>query len=270
MSRRWQQHGRYELKYVVPATWRRVIVDLISPFVVPDPHAGDLGDGRRGYTVHSLYFDTPRLDDYFDRLAEARVRNRVRVRTYDTPDVRPPVFLENKRKCGRMVIKHRFRLCDARQWLDCDDPRPWAALYPTAAEDGAWAASVFHQLVEGGGRRPVSVVRYEREVFVPAGANPARVRLTLDRAVRAAVAASAADLFAPSRVELIPAEWTVMELKFERFAPAWMTTLRRQLGLGAVPVSKYGLSVARGVRGDRQREVRYLTPKAILERRCVA
>ena len=183
MSRRWQQSGRYELKYVIPAGWRSTVLDLIRPFAEPDPKAGDLGHGRKGYQVNSLYFDTARLSDYFERLDQAKVRDRLRVRTYDGPEARRPVFLENKRKCGRMVIKHRSVLCDSRQWLECTGPQPWFGLDWSA--DGArdYAASIFRQLVEGGRRRPVSTVRYEREAFVDRDPGQERVRLTLDHDV---------------------------------------------------------------------------------------
>ncbi len=270
MSRPWQQTGRYELKYVIPAGLRSTIVDLISPFAEPDPQAGDIGHGRRGYQVHSLYFDTARLSDYFERLDQAKVRNRLRVRTYDSPDSRRPIFLENKRKCGRMVIKHRSRLCDSRQWLECNEPRPWLGLNEAANGSRDFAASVFHQLVEGGRRRPVSSVRYEREAFVPRDSNPGGVRLTLDYDVRATIATTAHDIFAPSQVRLIPPEWIVMELKFQRFAPAWMHTLRQELAISAMPVSKFGLSVARCIRGTHPNELRALTPKPLLKRECAA
>ena len=270
MSRRWEQAGRYELKYVIPASWRSTILDLISPFAMPDPKAGDIGHGRQGYQVNSLYFDTVQLSDYFERLDLAKVRNRLRVRTYDGPEARRPIFLENKRKCGRMVIKHRSRLCDSRQWMECGEPRPWFSLNEPADGVRDYAASVFHQLVEGGHRRPVTVVRYEREAFVPRGSDPGRVRLTLDHDVRATVASTAHDLFAPSQVRLIPPDWIVMELKFERFAPAWMHYLRRELRISAVPVSKFGLSVARCIRGAYPRELRALTPRPLLERKCAA
>jgi len=270
MSRLWQQTGRYELKYVIPTSLRSRVLDLIEPFAVADPKAGDIGHGRRGYQVNSLYFDTDRLNDYFERLDHAKVRDRLRVRTYDGPEARRPIFLENKRKSGRMVIKHRFLLCDSGQWLECDEPRPWIGLKRSADGTHDYAGSVFQQLVDGGQRRPVTTVRYEREAFVPRGSDPGRVRLTLDHDVRATVAAGAHDLFASSEVRLIPPEWMVMELKFERFAPAWMHDLRRELRICAVPVSKFGLSVARCIRSAYPRELRALTPRPLLGRECAA
>lgn len=270
MSRGWQQAGRYEFKYVLPADLRNTIVDLISPFAEPDPQAGDIGHGRRGYQVHSLYFDTTRLGDYFERLDQAKVRNRLRVRTYDSPDARRPLFLENKRKCGKMVIKHRFRLCDSQQWLKCTEPQPWIFLKDAVNGSNDYAASVFRQLVEGGRRHPVSSVRYEREAFVPRASKQGGVRLTLDYDVRASNATTAHDIFAPSQVGLIPHEWIVMELKFQRFAPNWMHALRQKLALCAVPVSKFGLSVAMCIRSTHPNELRALTPKPLFKKEFAA
>jgi hypothetical protein len=54
-----------------------------------------------------------------------------------------------------------------------------------------------------------------------------------------------------------------MELKFDGDRPGWMRTLCKQLRLRAVPVSKFGLSVAKGMRAGNARELRYLTPRAL-------
>ena len=61
-----------------------------------------------------------------------------------------------------------------------------------------------------------------------------------------------------------------MELKFEGFAPAWMHMLRRELRISAVPVSKFGLSVAGCIRGAHPRELRALTPRPLLDGKCAA
>jgi len=264
MSQQVENVGRYELKFVVPVSLRSAILDSIAPHAVPDPHAHDLGGGRLGYVVRSFYFDTPSLADYFDRLAEKRVRNRVRVRTYDQPELGPPVFLENKRKSGRWVVKHRVRVSTAGEWLQCQSSKPWAVLGSRAQGKDRYAASVFSQLTEGGGRQPTSAVIYEREVFVARRPSPGNPRLTLDHDIRAAAVQAADDLFAEAEVRLLPPEWMVLELKFERFAPAWMIELRRDLRLSSVPVSKFGLSVATCLRSQRPHELRYLTPRPIL------
>ncbi|MBI2839998.1 MAG: polyphosphate polymerase domain-containing protein [Acidobacteria bacterium] len=262
--------GRFELKYVLPAACRADVLRLTQPHVQPDPHAVELPNGRRGYFVRSLYLDTSDLADYFDRLDRKRVRNRLRVRTYGQPQQKQPVFIEVKRKSGPWVIKHRAAVGDADEWCRCPAARPWVTFASRVEGRGRYAASAFLQLVEGAERSPVSLVHYEREVFVPLEKDSRRVRLTLDTHVAASSVSSARDLFAPATIDLIPPDWLVMELKFERFAPAWMTRLRRELGVTAVPVSKFGLSVAQVLRPAYPDELHALLPAPILQRRRAA
>jgi hypothetical protein len=252
------ESGRWELKYLLPLARRRQVLELIAPQVRPDSHARPLADGSIGYRVHSLYFDTPRLKDYFERLDERRVRNRLRIRTYGSADDDQPVFLENKRKSGRWVVKHRARLGSSQDWRHGPD-RPWLEL-DTPPADGGFATHSFNTLVNGARRVPVTIVHYLREVFVPCGLDHQRVRLTLDRQIRADFPEDPHDLFGDGAVELIPSDWMVLELKFDTTAPAWMRQLSRSLELRAVPVSKFGLSVATTHRRDRPRELRLLTP----------
>jgi len=257
--------GRYELKYVVPVAKRDDVLEAIADDVCADPHAGPLADGGFGYRVRSLYFDTENLRDYFERLAELRIRNRLRVRTYGRRGDGQNLFFENKRKSGRWVVKHRARLHDPDRWLAGGSGR--------ADDSGAVAGygeRTFRALVDHGRRRPVTVVHYSREVFVPLRPNDNRVRLTLDRRIRAHHATSRQDLFLDGGVSLLPAGWMVMELKFERLAPGWMLGLRNRLRVSAVPVSKFALSVAQTIRQERTVELRALTPFPVRNRRRCA
>jgi len=259
------QIGRYELKYLLPTSRREEVLELAAPHVRPDPHSKPINGGLIGYEVHTLYLDTPGLDDYFERLERRKVRNRLRVRTYGRADEAHPVFLENKRKSGKWVVKHRVPVCDSATWCGFEDPRPWSDLAQRVEGPGEYAASSFCQLVDGGGRHPVSVVHYEREVYVPHEHDDRHIRLSLDHKVRATVNPTADQLFAAPQVDLIPPDWMVMELKFLSSAPRWMGELCRELQVHAIPVSKFGLSIARGVRGNQQ-ELRLLTPRPLLGR----
>ncbi len=256
--------GRFECKYTVPVAQRQRILEVVEGHVVPDAHGDDLPNGGKGYTVHSLYLDTPRLDDLHDRLAEGKVRNRLRARTYGRPGQRQPVFLENKRKLDNWVIKHRVRVCDADAWCArAGDPSPWAHFAGRVTGRGSYAARHFVELVEEHRRRPVSVVHYMREVYQDRRPGMSKVRLTLDYHVSATADPRPVDLYAEPDVELLPPDWMVMELKFNVDRPAWMRRLCKELRLRAVPVSKFGLSVVRTRCADQVHKVRYLTPPAI-------
>jgi len=259
-------NGRYEFKYALPLSCRSDLVELVLPHIKADKHGEKIKGNVSGYTVHSLYFDTPKLSDYFDRLSEKRVRNRMRIRTYGKPGDDRPVFLENKRKKFDRVIKHRVRICSANQWHACSTKQDrWRTWKKDITGNGIYAYQDFDQLVAEGRRMPVSVVHYEREVYV-GKSETQRVRFTIDRNVRATVTPKTPNLFAPADVELIPADWMVVEMKFDADRPKWMRNICRQLNLRAVPVSKFALSVMRGFRHHADNEVRYFTPRPLRSR----
>lgn len=247
--------GRFEVKYIVPSRLRDRLIDAAGALIRPDEHGVALAGGGRGYAVHSTYFDTADLSDYSGRLAEFRVRRRVRTRTYGGPDDDRPVFLELKRKLDDQVIKHRTALCGSRAWR-AGGERPWER----SPDDPV--AVRFAAAVEQDGLRPVTAVHYEREVWLDVDPHRPKIRLTLDRDLTASVRPAVHDLFAKPDVELMPAEWMVVELKFDGDPPAWMRHVVAELGLRAEPVSKFGLSVALGLRTDHPREAaRLLSPR---------
>lgn len=259
----YQDYGRHEFKYALPLGVRQEVLRIAGEHAQPDPHAIEREDGLMGYYIHSVYLDSDDLVDYHERLAERKVRNRLRARTYGHPGDGAPVFLENKRKVDRWVVKQRVRVCDADTWAEHPHDRPWIEHARAVEGPGRFAARQFLSLVESV-RHPVSTVHYFREVFVGLpGASDGRVRLTLDREITATVRPSGRDLYALPDVELMPADWMVMELKYRNDRPGWMREICRELGLRAVPVPKFGLSVARGERADHPLEQRRLMPRPV-------
>ncbi len=258
--------GRFELKYAVHVSMRERVLALAEGHVRPDKHALHLPGGKRGYEVHSLYLDTPNLQDFRERLAEHKIRDRLRVRTYGPREAGPfPVFLENKRKLENWVIKARVALGgNSEEYLARGEPEPWRHWTAKIEGKGGYAAAHFVRLTRDGRRLPVSVVHYTREVYVGLDPDRPKVRLTLDHNVTASTRdLGYTDLYREPHVQLIPPDWMVLEMKFGGSKPGWMRAICRDLGLRAVPVSKFGLSVGKGAAGNRYREVRYLTPRPI-------
>jgi len=255
--------GRYEYKYALPASTRDRIIEIAEPFVKPDPHGSPLDIGGTGYEVHTLYLDTPALHDYYQRMDEKRVRDRLRVRTYGRSGQQQPVFLENKRKLENWVVKHRVRVADADQWNADGDPRPWVRWAREVRGRGRYAAEHFVRLVEGLRRIPMTVTHYIREVYVPRINGDQKLRLTIDHRVQGSVAGGSPGLYPDPTVDLLPPDWIVLELKYNEDRPAWMRRICRALRLRAIPVSKANLSVARGMRPHAHAELRYVTPRPL-------
>ena len=139
--------GRFELKYALPLERRQEVLAAAWDHVQPDPNGAEIsallpddvlssGPSPRGYRVCSLYLDTLDLQGYTERLAEARIRNRVRVRSYGLPGEVAPVFLESKRKLHRNVVKHRIRVGDTQAWSDGDSIRPWRDAVQNTGTEG--------------------------------------------------------------------------------------------------------------------------------------
>lgn len=260
--------GRWELKYVLPVTVRSDILDIAGDHILPDPHGIPLPDlGTRGYDVHSMYFDTPRLSDYTERLESRNVRVRLRIRTYGKTGDKAPVYLEDKRKFDAWVMKQRVKITDSVSWLDLDHPKPWVYFGEQVTGPKAGVARHFLRRVEEEGRVPVSVVHYRRECFVDRDPTDSGVRLTMDHGVSSTTSPGTRDFYAPPDKLLIPEGWLVLELKFNRTEPGWMRKLVRALRLQAEPVSKFALSVAYGLRSNRHDEVRRITPVTVLRMR---
>ena len=259
----YEEYGRHEFKYALPLSARAEVLRIVGDRAEPDPHATAREDGLVGYHNHTLYLDTADLLGYHERLARRRRRHRLRVRTYGRSGNRAPVFLEIKRKVDRWVVKQRVRVCDADAWTAHPHDRPWIEHARAADGSGSVAAAHFLRFVEDG-LVPASAVQYFREAYVDRRGNGYRgVRLTLDREVTATVQPDGRSLYAAPDVELLPQDWMVMELKYPSDRPGWMREVCRELGLRALPVPKFGLSVARGLRAGRPQEQRRLMPRPI-------
>ena len=260
--------GRFEMKYAVPVLLRNELIRRSKPYMEPDKNAQKLkkrlGFKKAwGYSVHSLYFDSPRLDDYFERLQERNIRNRLRIRTYGNRDENAPIFLENKRKLDKRVVKQRVRICQSNEWRRVPGAYPWTPWLTNLEGTRDYTGKHFDWLIRSGRRRPVSLVHYVREIYVPRDATGGRLRFTLDHQVSVTRDPDIDDLFAEPDTLLIPSDWMVVELKYDRRPSAWMKQMIRELKLIAEPISKFGLSVARTHRSEKPHENRYLTPHSI-------
>jgi hypothetical protein len=256
-----EEIGRYEYKYAIPLALRREIVEMAAPFTLPDPHGLPIGDGAMGYDVHSLYFDTERLADLYARLDSRKIRDRLRLRTYGEAGEKQALFLENKRKFEQWVIKSRVRITDADTWAAHPSDRPWIDLCAAYTRFGRYGAIHFARLMERDHRVPVSVVHYQRAVYVARDPNQPKTRLTMDCQICAGFPKDAKELWVAPTVDLLPPDWMVLELKFDGDRPGWMRELCRNFHLRAMPVSKFGLSVVHLHRPDNRHALRFLTPR---------
>ena len=109
---------RYENKYVIPRELVEPIRSYLSTYCRLDRH---VAPGHQSYTVHSLYFDTPTCEFYWDSRSRTRVRKKLRVRCYGEEQSKY-IWLEVKRKVDTVVMKDRRRI-PFRRWPGCLEGR---------------------------------------------------------------------------------------------------------------------------------------------------
>ncbi len=229
---------RSEYKYLVPNEALPALRARMAPFVHLDRHGR--GFEERGYTVRSLYLDTPSLRYYHEKKAGIRVRRKLRVRAYNHHKAGDWVFLEIKRKVGSKVRKNRapalfenlaplFATGDVDRYIESHDH------YPEAQDD----ARRFFYHVYRYNLRPTHLTVYEREAFL--GRFYATLRVTFDRNLRGGAYPPLGQIYEePGVREVFPGHF-ILEVKYNTRFPAWLRTVLGQYDLRHRSLSKYCL-----------------------------
>lgn len=232
--------SRSELKYLVPDEHLPELRRQIEPFVEMDPH----GRGREfeGYTVRSIYLDTPRLGSYHEKKAGIRVRRKLRIRGYNRFEPGDWVFLEIKRKTQNRISKNRAplrfeSLTDVFGSGDVDKYVLTNRHYPRSREDGRR----FFYHVYRYGLIPTASTVYEREAFF--GRFDPTLRITLDRGLRGRAFPTLDRLFEDEYLRTVRPGHTIVEVKYDTSFPNWLRPVLGRFDLRLQALSKYCLCV---------------------------
>ncbi|MFR9727025.1 polyphosphate polymerase domain-containing protein [Streptomyces sp. MS19] len=227
--------NRYEIKYLVPAADVPALRDELAVRLDTDAHCPP-----GGYGVWSLYYDTPSLRFYWEKIEGIKFRRKLRIRHYgEAHDVtdESPVYVEIKQRVNRVTQKRRLclpyraarALCDRRE----------------AAEAGrrerAFADEVLELLVRLD-LRPTAITGYRREALVGRDQDTG-LRVTFDRRVRGRDRDFHLGTATAENRFIIPPRLAVMEIKANERVPYWLTDLAARRDLTVVRVSKYCQSV---------------------------
>jgi hypothetical protein len=233
---------RREYKYLVPVALIPDLREAIRPACKLDSYAQENGL----YTIRSLYLDTPDFRLYWANDREQDRRFKVRIRTY--PGSRAPVFLEVKQRLLDSIYKTRVAMAhDAWQRL-LERPEelermPWRSEFERSlAGRFLYHYHLYHL-------EPAVLVEYEREAWVSVldsygratfdlhirGQEP--LGLTLEGAPNAWRAADS-----PVHSKTVGTV-AILELKFGRVAPPWMSALVKAFDLQRFAFSKYCYSL---------------------------
>lgn len=217
---------RAEKKYILNVMEIARAEDHLDRLLIPDPH-----NGRDGYVVRSLYFDTVTDKDFFDKKDGLETRKKIRLRIYDTSSDR--VLLEVKQKQGENQRKRSLKISreHALNLIDGD-------FTPLLTYRDKFALECY-AMMQAAVYRPKTIVEYDRKAYI---AKENRTRITFDRRIRATE--SSMDFFNPHLVlnPVIDAHSAVLEVKYNGFLLAYIRDILSCVDKAPVAVSKYILA----------------------------
>lgn len=226
---------RLEYKYLVPNTLVDRIRADMQPYMQPDEFAGE----HAGYTVRSVYYDTPDLACYHEKLAGLKARRKFRIRGYNRAAADSVVFLEIKRKSASLISKSRAPLLynHLGPFFQSRDLSTYILAFGDARRAHRDATSFLYHYYRLG-LRPAVLVVYDREAFH--GIFDRSLRMTLDMNLRGSVFPSLDMLYDDGCLRPAMARYFVLEVKFFRGTlPAWVRSMIERYDLPRMALSKY-------------------------------
>jgi SPX domain protein involved in polyphosphate accumulation len=225
---------RKEYKYYAAWELLEPLRERFMQYMECDPFCKD----REGkcYNVRSIYFDTPRLLFYNEKLDGVKIRKKLRVRVYNTLDRDSIAFLEIKRKYNNTVFKERVKL----PLNDTLDVLNGAQVHiPEGFNSFTEAATLekFRYLIKRLNLQPTILVTYEREALV--GIDDPAMRVTFDMNVRSYSHPQIEEIYREEDLTLLKKDEFILEIKFNGRMPVWVRNIIRDFKLHIQAISKY-------------------------------
>lgn len=218
--------GRRELKHEMTKMECYLLRNKLKHYMEIDPHAKENG----AYSIRSVYFDNFDNKVMIQKKEGLFERDKFRVRLYDgNTDF---LNLEKKSKRNNLTYKQKCSITAEEYekirfndiaWME-NDSRP-------LMQDLYWQMKML-QL------KPVTVVDYEREVFICKYGN---VRVTFDSSIRTSLRNNDVLNMNIPMVDTEP-EVVLLEVKYDEFLPTIIKQLLQVSDLRAGAYSKYQIS----------------------------
>lgn len=228
-----KRFNRYEIKYSIPVSSLSVLKPDLERFLGRDAYASASGF----YSIASLYFDTPELDCYRNKLDGLLFRRKLRIRVYPE-QADGKAFVEIKQRVNRTVQKRRLPMTLKDAYAMCSG----AMHFKLSEADDQEIADEVHFLVTSLRLKPKNVIAYTRQAYVGHTVDPG-LRLTFDTLIRTRQADF--DLEVPRKMQIaFPAHMAVMEVKANERVPHWLISLLARHQCTLTRVSKYCNGIA--------------------------
>ena len=93
---------RVEKKYIINKEQYLNLKEILNEKMIEDEHGKS--------TICNIYFDTGQFDLIRNSIEKPYYKDKVRLRSYNIPNLESSVFLEIKKKCGGIVGKRRIQM----------------------------------------------------------------------------------------------------------------------------------------------------------------
>ena len=234
---------RMEKKILLPSSDVPDLIERLNERMEPDPHNAD----GKPYMLCNLYFDDHARHVIRTSVERPFYKEKLRLRSYGTPNDQSPVFLELKKKTGGVGTKRRAKL-----------PMAVAANYLETGIHPSGISYIDEQVL-----KEIDYYRSHHEVFPSTYVSYLRnayfstddkdFRVTIDRDIL--TRHHDLDLRLGRYGDpILPPEVTLMEVKFVGAVPLWFARLMSEFKASFHTFSKYGtdfkIRTYREVTGD--------------------
>lgn len=217
---------RKEKKFLINMQEHRKYLAWLEKIMIQDKH-----NGKDGYNIRSLYFDTINDTDYEGKELGIQVRRKIRLRCYDPNQ--DFAMLEIKQKDGEYQLKRSLRMNreDSIELIKGNYEVLLKYKEPFAAE--CYAIMQMHCY------RPKAIVEYKRKAFI---AKENKIRITFDYDIKTNEVNY--NIFDEKLVlnKVFSETNTVLEVKYNGFLLSYIKDLIAKVDRGETSVSKYCIS----------------------------
>ncbi|OGH23143.1 MAG: hypothetical protein A3F31_04085 [Candidatus Levybacteria bacterium RIFCSPHIGHO2_12_FULL_38_12] len=221
---------RIEFKYFLPADMLEIVIPFISFHMSLDKYIKD----RNYYTVNSVYFDSPDLHCYHQKLAGVFTRKKYRIRYYNN-DPRY-YFFEIKRKKGDIVYKDRALLSSKLNLSSLNNDMEVKKNILNKIVDNALRSELINDYFSMK-LHPMAQVVYKRKPFV--SAINKNLRITIDYDI--GVMHLRNKMIHGNLFSFLPL--TLLEIKFNGLLPSWLGDMIKLYSFNRTAFSKYTAAI---------------------------
>lgn len=213
---------RVEKKYIIDKKQYNNLKEYLNKYMIEDEHGKS--------TIRNIYFDSSQYELISHSITKPYFKDKVRARSYNTPNKDSIVFLEIKRKCGGIVGKRRIqmKLSDLEKYILNQE-------YPYVND--SQIKSELDYYFKKYNLKPTMYLSYGREVYYCK--EDRDLRITVDNNI----IARPYDIRLDSEnygTNILSKDLYVMEIKTLGAMPLWLVKVLNEIKIKPCGFSKYG------------------------------